>query len=262
MHRFTLFVDGSNLFGVLRGQGVQIDDYQGFYHFLFAQTVASWRAGAAATDPIPACLTRVYWYVVGTMDDWDLDDPKTQRHLQEQFERDDELRRFYLAEIGHAPGKSADEGAQRAAWKRCFTESKRWYESKRYTLEKMRRFYHAVRSNTDFIDIDERGHWKVDILHRVVHEKGVDTSLAVDMVAMLDNYDLAIVLSGDADMIPSIEIAKHRSKQVAAIQFQQGERQERRGRGFASRLKASADFVVTIFEEELLAQPFAARSSR
>ncbi|ACY16761.1 NYN domain-containing protein [Haliangium ochraceum] len=259
MHRFSLFVDGSNLFGVLRGQGIQVDDYQGFYRFLFEQTVSSWHSSAPATEPLPACLVRVYWYVVGQMDDWDLSDSKTQRHLQEQFERDEEVQRLALAEIGHPPSALSDSSLCREAWKHHLSECRRWYDAKRHTLDKMRRFYHAVRSSTDFIDIDERGHWKVDILRRSVQEKGIDTSLAVDMVAMLDNYDVAVVLSGDADMIPSIEIAKNRCKQVAAVQFQQGQRTERRGRGFASRLKASADFVVTIYEDDLLAQPFAER---
>lgn len=262
MHRFALFVDGSNLFGILRGLEVQVEDYQSFYRYLFDQVVATWRETAATSElPLPARMVRVYWYVVGDLDNWDLDDPNTQTHLREQFERDEELQRFYLTEVTR-PGNKAPppQVAKSQAWARCFEEIKRWYENKRATLAKMKRFYYAVRSNTNHIDIAERGHWKVDILHRMVQEKGLDTSLAVDMIALLDNYDVAVVISGDADMIPSIELAKSRQKQVAVVEFQRGERPDKRGRGFASRLKLSADFVVSVYENDMLAAGIGARA--
>jgi uncharacterized LabA/DUF88 family protein len=41
--------------------------------------------------------------------------------------------------------------------------------------------------------------WKVNFLHKWVEKKGVDPSLAVDMVALQDNYDVAVVMSGDTD---------------------------------------------------------------
>jgi uncharacterized LabA/DUF88 family protein len=258
MHRFVLFVDGSNLFGILRGLEVQVEDYQTFYRYLFDQVVTAWRETAASGDPAPARLVRVYWYVVGDIDHWDLEDANTQAHLREQFEKDDELRLFYLSEVTRQGATTAV--SQRQAWARCFEEIKRWYENKRATLNKMKRFYHAVRSNTDSIDIAERGHWKVDILHRMVTEKGLDTSLAVDMLALLDNYDMAVVISGDADMIPSIELIKGRQKQVAVVEFHRGARPDKRGRGFASRLKLSADFVVSVYENDLLSANIGVRS--
>ena len=68
----------------------------------------------------------------------------------------------------------------------------------------MRSFHQGIRIRTNLIDVDEHGHWKVNFLHKWVEEKGLDTSLAVDMVALQDNYDVAVVMSGDADNIPSI----------------------------------------------------------
>lgn len=260
MQRFALFVDGSNLFGILKGLEIQVEDYQGFYRYLFDQVVSAWNETIAMSHQVPARLVRVYWYVVGDIDDWDLEDPKTQTRMRELFEKDEEIVRLYMAEVAQQGGAIQGEAALRQAWARCLDGSRRWYQNKCYTLEKMRRFYYAVRSNTDFIDIAERGHWKVDILHRMVTEKGLDTSLAVDMIALLDNYDVAVVISGDADMIPSIELAKNRKKQVAVVEFQRGGRPDRRGRGFASRLKLSADFVVSVYEDDMVAKGVAARS--
>ncbi|WP_428261182.1 NYN domain-containing protein [Haliangium sp.] len=257
MHRFLLFVDGSNLFGILKGLELQVDDYQGFYRYLFEEVVAAWRETLVGDDAMTARMVRVHWYVVGEIDDWDLDDPKAQSRLQEQFDKDEDLRYFYALEA-ERQGASGS-AVHRKAWELCLAESRRWYENKRVTLSKMRRFYHAVRSNTDFIDIAERGHWKVDLLHRMVTEKGLDTSLAVDMIALLDSYDVAVVISGDADMIPSMELVKSRQKQVAVVEFHRGDRPDRRGRGFASRLKLSADFVVHVYEDDLLDRGIGAR---
>ena len=73
----------------------------------------------------------------------------------------------------------------------------------RRILDGMRSFHQGIRIRTNLIDVDEHGHWKVNFLHKWVEEKGLDTSLAVDMVALQDNYDVAVVMSGDTDNIPS-----------------------------------------------------------
>ena len=58
------------------------------------------------------------------------------------------------------------------AWKLCFGETREWYENKRRALERKKRFYHGVQAATDFVEIRQEGHWKVDLLHHTVNEKG------------------------------------------------------------------------------------------
>jgi uncharacterized LabA/DUF88 family protein len=118
----------------------------------------------------------------------------------------------------------------------------------------MRKFHYSVRTKSDFIDIKECGHWKVDFLHRSLTEKGIDTAIAVDMLAMQENYDVALVLSGDADSIPSINYMKRRDKHVAAVEFLKGYPPEKRGGGFSSSLKLAADFVVQVYEMDLVSK--------
>ena len=84
------------------------------------------------------------------------------------------------------------------AWNLCFSETREWYDGKRRALERKKRFYHGVQAATDFVEIRQEGHWKVDLLHHAVNEKGLDTSLAVDMVALQETYDIALLISGDA----------------------------------------------------------------
>jgi hypothetical protein len=59
--------------------------------------VGVWKDAAAATNLPPLQLKRVYWYGIGTIDEWNLADPKAQFHLHERFEADRDLKRIYLA---------------------------------------------------------------------------------------------------------------------------------------------------------------------
>lgn len=259
MHRFVFFVDGSNLLGSLRGIGIQVDDYEAFYRYIFEQAVAQWRDTFEAVTPAGAQLFRIYWYALGEIDRWDLANPKAQIHLKERFEADRDLKRTYMALAGQEMGGSgaSQDEVFKEAWAMCFKEFKDWYESRVDSVDGMKRFYHAVRSSTDYIDIIECGHWKVDFLKHSLSEKGLDTTLAVDMVDKLDEYDVAIVVSGDADSIPSISIAKSRGKHVAAVEFIPGFPPAERGRGFSSSLKVASDFVVRIYEMDLIQKELA-----
>jgi uncharacterized LabA/DUF88 family protein len=251
MVRFVMFVDGSNLFGTLKALGLQVDDYETFYRTVFSEVVESWRESIRGEAP-PAQLRRVYWYVVGSMDDWDLTEPKAQAHLKERFDANHEHRTAYLQRAGQKlPGEDQSK-VEAEAWAMCFKDLQDWYERQCQALDGMRRFYYGVRSSTDFIDVVECGRWKVDFFHRSKSEKGLDARLAVDMLALMDSYDVAVVLSGDADSIPSINHVKRQDKQVATVEFVGGYPPERRGRGFSSRLKLSADLVVRIYESDLV----------
>ncbi len=252
MHRFALFVDGSNLFGALKAMSLEVHDYEALYGYVYGEAVGLWREVTRQATASPAQLRRVYWYVVGSIDEWDLSLPQSQSALRNAFLRDKEVKDLWLGITGRTnPGLQAEK-LEEKAWAACFNDFKGWYAKKRSILEGMKRFHQGVRSSTDLIDIIEGGHWKVDFLHKWLDEKGLDTSLAVDMVALQDNYDVAIVLSGDADSIPSIKHLKERNKHVAAVEFVNGSPPEAKGRTFSTRLREHADFVLRVYETELL----------
>lgn len=52
-------------------------------------------------------------------------------------------------------------------------------------------------------------------------QKGVDTLLATDMVAMafLNHYDIAFLVTGDGDLAPAVEAVKAAGKQVIVAAF-------------------------------------------
>jgi uncharacterized LabA/DUF88 family protein len=186
------------------------------------------------------------------MDEWDLGESRTESRLRGRFEINAALREVYINSVMRRMPDCPAERRADEAWNLCFDESRDWYEQKRRALERKKRFYHGVQSATDFVEIRQEGHWKVDLLQHNVVEKGVDTSLAVDMVALIDTYDVALLISGDADGIPSISHVKNRSKHVGVVEFRRGASVEIASKGTSSRLKLVADFVVQIFESELL----------
>jgi uncharacterized LabA/DUF88 family protein len=230
---------------------VKVDDYEVFYRYIFEQAVGQWQDTMGGVAP-PAQLRRVYWYVVGEMDEWDLENDETVDHLKKRFNGDTDLKKKYMALAGQDMPNAGQPDKFDEAFDRCLSDFSSWYEGKVESLAGMKRFHHAVRRSTSFIDIVECGHWKVDFSEKSLSEKGLDTQLAVDMIALKDNFDVALVITGDADSIPSIEYLKRADKHVAAVEFVSGYPPSNRGRGFSSHLKLSADFVTRIYEMDLV----------
>lgn len=200
--RFAIFVDGSNLFGSLKSMNLEVNKYEALYGYVFKQAYEGWVLVTHQTNTVRSAeLRRVYWYAVGSIDEWDLSLAQSQTALRNAFERDKDIRDSWMAIAGKANPGMVGARLQDKAWADCFSDFKDWYEKKVTILEGMRNFHQGVRINTDVIDVIELGHWKVNFLHKWVEEKGLDTALAVDMVALQDNYDVGVVMSGDADSI-------------------------------------------------------------
>ncbi len=75
--------------------------------------------------------------------------------------------------------------------------------------------------------------------------KGVDVKLATDMLnhAFLDNYDIALVVSGDADIGYCFNAIKTAGKKVAVAKYPEG---------FASELQQKADYTIQLVKNKLL----------
>lgn len=261
MLKFVTFVDGSNLDGVLKHLNLRVDDYGSFYRHIFTQSVHAWGRTFADGSPWPSAQhARIYWYVVGKLDEWDLADPKAEGRLRSRFEMNARLRDRYTEDVLRRTPDLSEARRFEEAWSLCFAESREWYEGKKRALERKKRFYHGVQAATDFVEIRQEGHWKVDLLHQTITEKGLDTSLAVDMVALADTYDVALLVSGDADGIPGIPYVKARSKHVGVIEFRRGSATDFGLKGASSRLKIASDFVVQLYEADLLKRNLAYRA--
>jgi len=260
MHRIMIFVDGSNVVGVLRRLNLRVDNYEAFYQHILHQSAEAWWTCTVGTAKPLARLVRVLWYAVGDLDYWDLADAKVQANLREAFEKDRDLRASFMALAGQKLQGQPQSEVAKEAWAMCFQQTRDWYEKRQELVDGFRRFYHSVRSTTDFIDVIECAHWKLDMLHRTTSEKGLDTRLAVDMVTLVDSYDVAILLSGDADNIPSLDYVKAKGKQVGVVEFLGGYPPEKKSAHASSRLKVAADFVVQIYEMDLVQKNLASKN--
>jgi uncharacterized LabA/DUF88 family protein len=80
------------------------------------------------------------------------------------------------------------------------------------------------------------------------------------MVALQDTYDIALLISGDADGIPGINYVKGRSKHVGVAEFRRGAPADFPTKGASSRLKIAADFVVQVYEADLIRRNLAYRA--
>src|SRR5262245_12342132 len=259
MYRFVTFVDGSNLAATLRRLSLRIDNYEPLYRHIFENATKAWRTtfegpGAAAQ------LHRVKWYEVGSLDEWNLDDERAQLVLRDIFERDGDTKRLYMALAAQRNPNRSRADLAHDAWSLCFTDIRRWYEERRDLVEGFRRFHYAIRSATGFIDLVECGHWKLDLIRRQVIEKGLDTRLAVDLVTLMDTYEVALIVPGDAE-IPSIEHVQARGRHVGVVEFVPDNGRERRTVPPLSRIRAAADFVVQVHEGDLISRGVVKKAS-
>ncbi len=73
--------------------------------------------------------------------------------------------------------------------------------------------YERIRNNSSFLEIRAK---PLQYAKGRVFQKGVDVQLAVDLVshAYINSYDVAIVCSGDVDLIESIRLVKNLGKKV------------------------------------------------
>ena len=54
---------------------------------------------------------------------------------------------------------------------------------------------------------------------RLQKEKAVDVKLATDLIMLRDIYDVALILSGDQDYVPAVEVVKDSGKRVINVAF-------------------------------------------
>lgn len=80
-------------------------------------------------------------------------------------------------------------------------------------------------------------------------EKAVDVKLATDLIVLRENYDGAVIVSGDQDYVPAVQVAKDSGKRVVNVCFR-----NRGGKllpGGARRLNIATDDRLEITYDEM-----------
>ena len=93
------------------------------------------------------------------------------------------------------------------------------------TYARQQSYFNCIRKIKNLIF--RKGHYSK--YHRPVVEKKSDVFLATDMVDLChrDEFDIAYLVSGDADLIPAIDIVRREGKQVVNVYFNFAKRNSR-----------------------------------
>ncbi len=144
-----------------------------------------------------------------------------------------------------------------------------WYTHERDYFERLREdIFENIQRQTDFLEFRYVGQYQVNPfrVHRIeqnengeiiykgvqIGEKGVDTGIAVDMIAKMPHYDVAILVSGDADFLPVVGYLKDHLKYVYQFSVAQGVPPSIRY--LSPYLKGKVDCFASFDEAELLSQ--------
>ncbi len=222
----AVFVDGANFRVNLRDFGFTSTSASGAHPYRLEERHFNWRTfyrGVLAKfDQATGWehqLIRVHWYGAASISPWLSSEQLRLRLAQEVVGRHPEI-------TGLTPQKVVDL-------------ARRWYRNERDYFERLREdVFENIQRRTDFLEfryvgqyqvhplreyrITQRPDGRLNYLGTQVGEKGVDTGIAVDMIAKMPNYDAAILVSGDADFLPVVGYLKDNLKYVYQFSVARG----------------------------------------
>ena len=192
----NLFCDGTYTFKV---QDYLPDaDWHGFFQSLC--TRPGWE------------LVRVYWYVTREIDYWPYKVPYEWEEKRRFLQSKDILRRL------------TDQGCGFSEGNERLKEAEKELHQRRQAIQKRAEGWHTIHASIerrcDQIQFQRFGAIRYDLVERSFGtEKGVDTRLATDLIALSNIYDVALLVSGDADYIPPVSAVKNMGKLVYSVSF-------------------------------------------
>lgn len=219
--RTVVFVDGQNFRKNLQAFSFQtkesarafrLDEKHFRWRDFFADMVA-WFAKETGTEHR---LLRAYWYNADGMTPFESSNTVLEKAHKECAKAVPTITQDKVNEL------AGQWHAKQHAW---------FYGSRRQMFEKIQR-------KTDFLEFKFVGQFRVepftvrncvlnddgtyDYQGTQVGEKGVDIGIAVDMIAKMANYDVAIIVSGDADFVPAVSYLKDHLRSVYQFSVAKG----------------------------------------
>lgn len=222
----AIFVDGANFRSNLRNFSFSSADPMDDRKYQLEERHFDWKSfykGVLAkfdeTTGWEHRLIRVHWYSAASISPWPSSEQQQMHLAKRVVNRHPEI-------SGLTPKTVID-----LAYK--------WYRGERNYFERLReQVFETIQRQTDFLEFRYVGQYQVHPLraHRIeqgkdgeifylgvqVGEKGVDTGIAVDMIAKMSNYDAAILVSGDADFLPVVGYLKDNLKYVYQFSIARG----------------------------------------
>lgn len=224
--RTAIFVDGANFRANLRDFSFRSDGAEDNRWYRLEERHFDWKNFFAGVlrkfDEATGWehrLIRVHWYSAATISPWISLEEQRLTLARRVVNQHPEIK-------GITPQKVIDLARE-------------WYNSERSYFERLReQVFENIQRRTDFLEFKYVGQYQVHPLrvHRIsqeadgtityrgiqVGEKGVDTGIAVDMIAKMSHYDSAILVSGDADFLPVVGYLKDHLKYVYQFSVAKG----------------------------------------
>jgi len=111
----------------------------------------------------------------------------------------------------------------------------------------------GISNRSDAIEFRRSGFIPYFVLtEKFGHEKAVDVKLATDLITLKDIYDIAVIVSGDQDFVPAVQVIKDVGKRVVNIAFKDKDQQLLPGGAW--RLQKATDKMIAVPFEEF--EPF------
>ena len=188
---------------------------------------------------------RTYWYVIQLLDffpykfpDAESSSDKLQRLLNKDKWSKEKL-------------KSLKGGDLSAEMKEIVKELRHRQNSMRYRFEGWRKLQDGISSRWSRIEFRRAGAITYNLFDKSLGtEKAVDVKLATDLIVLREIYDVAVIVSGDQDYVPAVQVVKDFGKIVVNVVFR-----ARNGKllpGGAWRLNQITDNSIEISYQELI----------
>ena len=208
--RTVIFVDGRNFkynLQAFRFQGEGDSNPDRYYsldekHFDWREFFLGVVNKFTESTGTPHRLVRAYWYNAETIRPYEVTDRLV----------DSVLQRFGTVYPSLTPGMI------RFLAKTWYDQERRYFEQTKETV------FEGIQRRIDFLEFKYVGEYVVKPFdpHRLSRnedgsffyqgtregEKGVDVGIAIDMIAKLQAYDVAVLVSGDADFLPAVRHLK------------------------------------------------------
>jgi uncharacterized LabA/DUF88 family protein len=162
---------------------------------------------------------RTYWYVIDGLDFYprriyrpnQLQNLDKKKALQELLSKNG-----YEQDLNRLEGKALDKRMTDIV-----NEINRRRENLQSRFNGWLEIQNSIAQNHKAIEFRRAGSVKCNLFTNTLgSEKAVDVKLATDLIVLKDIYELAIIVSGDQDYVPAVQVLKDCGKRVVNVSFQ------------------------------------------
>ena len=245
MAKVCIFVDGENFRHSIGDLFPKFDQEDYLPKGSRWAALFDWIAEACSSVGPPERM-RTYWYVVGEIE-------FSPYRVNGLLKNPAKLRQILSRNPGYKQELDVlnEEETRLARMKEMVAELEVQQRRMRNRFDGWSAIQNAIATNEDAVEFRRAGSITCDLLdnNRMGPEKAVDVKLASDLIFLKDIYDTAVVVSGDQDYVPAVELVKDYGKRVVNVAFERSNGQLLPGR--ARRLHRVSDSSLIIKHQEL-----------